>query len=234
MFYSLKRIEKAIEHGDEIVIHDNDIISYGSNRVCYLYKSNPTKLIKVARHPEDWESDHKQSFSEWYVSKNITSKGIECRVSLCEKWVRTNKGPGLVVNRIIDNKGHSLTLRKLLFSKEISVESALNMIENIIKNFSEIGIPASDFNIDNFIFEGDINNRKLIMVDGFSPKNLNLKTHLLLHSKVLSNYYTKRKWRKTKSRFTYCAEKVYAGNYRFAAATPLHDITPRYSNSSPR
>jgi hypothetical protein len=67
------------------------------------------------------------------------------------------------------------------------------------------------------------------MIDGFSPKKINLKTQLLLKSKTLSNCYTNRKWRRTKSRFTYCAQKVYAGDYRFAAATPLSDISNRSS-----
>ena len=225
MFVSFREIKKQIKNSNEIILSDNNILSYGSNRICYLDESNPSTLIKIARHPESWKKDHRQSFSEWYVSKTVEPKNTECCISLCQSWVRTNKGPGLVVERIVDDQGQSTTLRKLLFRKELTVEYALLLVEKIVYKFSTTGIPASDFNIDNFVIEGNHTNNKLIMIDGFSPKKLNLKTRLLLQSKVLSNYYTKRKWRKTKSRFTDCAQKVYAGDYNFAAAMPLSDTS---------
>lgn len=221
MNFWLREIKKEIEHGEKVILNDDDILFYGSNRICYFYKTNPSKLIKTARHLEVWEKDHKQSFSEWYVSKNIASKNTDCQISLCQRWVNTNKGPGLVVDRVVNDKGQSLTLRNLLFKREITVEEALNLVEEIVAKLSFIGIPASDFNIDNFVLEGGNLNNKLIMVDGFSPKKINLKTSLILSSKNLSNYYTKRKWRQVKSRFTCCAQEVYAGNYSYAAAVPL-------------
>lgn len=231
MYISLRKIKKQINNSKEITLNDDNILSYGSNRICYIDESNPLKLIKIARHPERWTEEHRQSFSEWYVSKSIASRYSECCISLCQHWVRTNKGPGLVVDRVVDENGQSCTLRELLFSRELTVERALHLVEKIVYNFITTGIPASDFNIDNFVVEGQHNNNKLIMIDGFSPKKINLKTQLLLHSKTLSNYYTKRKWRKTKSRFTYCAQKVYAGDYFFAAAMPLSDLPDRASGT---
>lgn len=222
MHYLLERIHREIEKSDNVKLCDEDILSYGSNRICYLYKSSPSQLIKTARHPELWEKDHTQSYSEWYVSKKISAKAIDCHVSLCRRWVKTNRGPGLVVDRVVDDKGQSVTLRALLFKREITVEKALDLIEEIVIQFSNLGIPASDFNIDNFIIEGCHLNNRLIMVDGFSPKKINLKARLLLKSKMLANHYTKLKWRRSKSRFTYCAQKVYAGDYIYAAAKPLH------------
>lgn len=232
MFYSADRVAKEIEHSEKIILSENDIVSYGSNRICYLYKKNPRKLIKTARHPDNWKNDHKQSFSECCVSEKVASKTTSVQITLCQEWVNTNKGPGLLVDRIVDDKGQSLTLRKLLSNKEVTVQSSLELVEDVIKNLSFFGIPASDFNIDNFILEGDIRNKKLVMIDGFSPKRINLKFFLLLHSKLLANYYTRRKWQKAKSRFTLCAEKVYAGHHCFAAAAPLQDMASRYSDKT--
>ena len=225
MYISFSEIRRKIKNSEKIILTDDNILSYGSNRICYLDASNPAKLIKIARHPERWKKDHRQSFSEWYVSKAVVSANTDCGISLCQSWVRTNKGPGLVVERIVDDHGQSITLRKLLFRREFTVEHALLLVEKIIYNFSITGVPASDFNIDNFVIEGEHANNKLVMIDGFSPKKINLKTHLLLHSKVLSSFYTQRKWRQAKSRFTYCAQKVYAGDYHFAAAIPLSDAS---------
>jgi hypothetical protein len=225
MYNAIKEIKRQIKNGEKIILNDDNILSYGSNRVCYFDEANPSKLIKIARHPENWIKDHRQSFSEWYISTSLVTRESDCRISRCQGWVRTNKGPGLVVDRIIDDHGQSVTLRKLLFRRELTVEQAVCLVEKIIYNFSTSGIPASDFNIDNFVIEGEHTNNKLIMIDGFSPKKVNLKTHLLLMSKKLSGYYTKRKWHQTKSRFTYCAQKVYAGDYRFAAAMPLSNIS---------
>lgn len=225
MYISFREISKQISNSKEVILRDANILSYGSNRICYLDETNPSKLIKIARHPENWKKDHRQSFSEWYVSKSIAPVNTDCRISLCQSWVRTNKGPGLVVDRIVDDHGQSITLRKLLFKRELTVKRALFLIENIIYNFSIAGIPASDFNIDNFVIEGEHANNKLVMIDGFSPKKINLKSNIILQSKVLSSCYTKRKWRQTKPRFTYCAQKVYAGDYCFAAAVPLSDAS---------
>ena len=229
MYNSIKEIKRQIKDSEKIILNDDNILSYGSNRICYFDEANPSQLIKIARHPESWVKDHRQSFSEWYISTSLVSREKDCRISHCQGWVRTNKGPGLVVDRIVDDHGQSVTLRKLLFRRELTVEQAVCLVENIVGNFSTNGIPASDFNIDNFVIEGEHINKKLIMIDGFSPKKINLKTQLLLKSKTLSNCYTNRKWRRTKSRFTYCAQKVYAGDYRFAAATPLSDISNRSS-----
>ena len=198
MYISFREISKQINNSKEVILRDANILSYGSNRICYLDETNPSKLIKIARHPENWKKDHRQSFSEWYVTKSIAPVNTDCRISLCQSWVRTNKGPGLVVDRIVDDHGQSITLRKLLFKRELTVNRALFLIENIIYNFSIAGIPASDFN---------------------------LKSNIILQSKVLSSCYTKRKWRQTKPRFTYCAQKVYAGDYCFAAAVPLSDAS---------
>ena len=231
MNFFLKAIKKEIKNADNVTLNNHDILFYGSNRVCYLYPSNPSKLIKIARHPQNWSKDHSQSFLEWYVCKRIIAGAIDCQIALCRSWVNTNKGPGLVVDRVVNNQGRSFTLRNLLFNKEITVEHALALVEEIVLNFYTIGIPASDFNIDNFVFKEDSAN-KIIMVDGFSPKKPTFKTCFIISSKKLSNHYTKRKWKQAKSRFIYCAQKVYAGEYSFAAATPLHETSPEFTDDT--
>lgn len=231
MNFFLKTIKKEIKHTGKVTLNDHEILFYGSNRVCYLHPSYPSKLIKTARHPQNWSKDHSQSFLEWYISKRIIASAIDCQIALCRTWVNTNKGPGLVVDRIANSKGHSFTLRDFLFNKKITVEQALKLVEEIIINLSYIGIPASDFNIDNFVFKED-GSHKIIMVDGFAPKKPSFKTYLIISSKKLSNHYTKRKWKQAKSRFIFCAQKVYSGEYGFAAATPLHETSPEFSDDT--
>lgn len=225
MYILYKMIIAEIQTGDKIILTDDDILFYGSNRVCYRYMDNPLKLIKIARNPAQWEKDHRQSFAEWYVYQHTNKAKKDCPISHCYRWIMTNLGPGLVVDKIIDNSGKSVTLRKLLYKKELTVNDAIRLVEEVIKKFSYCGIPASDFNIDNFILDGDHHHHKMVMVDGFSPKTLNLKTFFLLKSKWLASFYTRRKWQKAKSRFAYCAQKVYAGDYRYAAALPLYDTS---------
>ncbi|WP_083000171.1 YrbL family protein [Halomonas sp. GT] len=232
MYFSYKKIAKEINNSEQIILHDDDILSYGSNRICYLYKEHPSKLIKISRDSNHWKKGHRQSLSEWYVSQKIKKMCKSSHISFCHTWVTTNRGPGLVVDKIFDDKGKSLTLRKLLFRKELTVDKALILVEDIIRSFFNSGIPASDFNIDNFILNGNHNEYKLIMVDGFSPKKLNFKTYLLLKSKRLSGFYTHRKWQQAKSQFTKCAQEVYAGNYRYAAAPPLHATSKASSDNS--
>lgn len=224
IFY--KTIAAEMSPCETITLHDSDILFYGSNRVCYRYSGHPSKLIKTARNPAQWRRDHRQSLSEWYISKHLNHTSVHCPISYCRRWVMTNLGPGLVVDKIIDNSGHSITLRALLYTKELTVDDATRLVENVIKKFSQCGIPASDFNIDNFILEGNHHDHKLIMVDGFSPKKLNIKAFLLLKSRWLANAYTQRKWQKTKHKFIQCAQQVYEGDYRYAAARPL-DNTPK-------
>lgn len=232
MCFSYQKIAKEIKNSDKIILHDDEILSYGSNRICYLYKEHPSKIIKISRDSTHWKRGHRQSLSEWYVSKKIKKTGKDSHISLCHTWVTTNRGPGLVVDKIFDDNGKSLTLRKLLFKKELTVGSALILIEDVIKSFSPLGIPASDFNIDNFILDGNHHDYKLIMVDGFSPKKLDFKTYLLLKSRRLSGFYTHRKWQQAKSQFTKCAQEVYAGNYCYAAAPPLHATSKASSDNS--
>lgn len=231
MYFSYKMIFKNINYNEKIILHDDEILSYGSNRVCYLYKAHPSKIIKVSRDPVHWKKGHRQSLSEWYVSQKLRKVCKGNHISFCHSWVTTNRGPGLVVDKISDDKGESLTLRKLLFDKELTVDKALILVDDIVRNFFDLGIPASDFNVDNFILNGHHNEYKLIMVDGFSPKKLNLKTYLLLKSKRLSGFYTHRRWQLTKSQFTKCAQEVYAGNYHYAEAPPLHTTSKASSEN---
>lgn len=221
MYFSYKNIVKEVEFRKEIILNDAEILSYGNKRICYCYNNNSSKLIKISRDPKHWQEGHKQSLTEWYVSEKVNSTDETCQISACHHWVRTNKGLGLVVDRISDEKGESLTLRSLLFKREITVNKAIELVEDTIQNFSDFGIPASDFNIDNFILDGPHDEYRIVMVDGFSPKKTNLKSYLIIKSKFLANLYAKRKWRLIKTKFTCCAQEVYAGNYHFSAAAPL-------------
>jgi len=225
MYFSYKSIVKKIECSEKLILNDADILSYGNKRICYYHAKKPSKLIKISRDPKHWKEGHKQSLTEWYVSEKVKSAEEECPISLCHHWINTDKGPGLLVDRISDVKGESRTLRSLLFKRELTVKKAIDLVEETIQIFSAFGIPASDFNIDNFILDGAHDEYKIVMVDGFSPKKTNFKTYLLLNSSVLANLYAKRKWRLIKDKFIYCAQKVYAGDYNFAAAMPLSDTS---------
>lgn len=90
-----------------------------------------------------------------------------------------------MVEKISNDKGESFKLRKLLFKRKVTVTGAIALVEETIQNLLSIGIPASDFNIDNFILDGKLKDHKIFMVDGFSPKKPNFKIYLLLKSKIL-------------------------------------------------
>ena len=151
MYFSYKRIVNKIECSEKLILNDADILSYGNKRICYYHAKNSSKIIKISRDPIHWEEGHRQSLTEWHVSKKVKSADGACQISLCHHWIKTNKGPGLVVDRISDDKGESRTLRNLLFKRELTVKKAIDLVEETIQNFSAFGVPASDFNIDNFI-----------------------------------------------------------------------------------
>ena len=84
MYNSIKEIKRQIKDSEKIILNDDNILSYGSNRICYFDEANPSQLIKIARHPENWVKDHRQSFSEWYISTSLVTREKDCRISHCQ------------------------------------------------------------------------------------------------------------------------------------------------------
>ena len=205
-----------------ISLDENLIIGYGTKRICYLHPADESKVIKVAKFQDKWILCHQQSLAEWKVFSHLSKKGKHFKfISYCTDWVATNKGPGIIFERPITSNGTSTTLRSYIFQKKTSPAEAKQKIVNFTVHAANLGIPISDFNIDNFVIENSDTSYSLTMVDGVGARKPGLKLSTMLLFPCYARYRTKKQFLKQKKHIFQCVNEVYAGDINFKSAQPI-------------
>lgn len=180
-----------------IELKEQNLIAKGGERDCFVYPSDSSKVIKVLHTSEknhNNQNDLEYSYMN-YLEKKSTD--LSC-LTLCYGFVQTNKGKGLVFQRVLDyDKTPSKSFRYMLANKLISQEYQRKLIEQLKLYLEQNLILFVDTSLTN-IFCQKINESeyKLIIVDGLGAKRTGFKFLAYKLSSTYTKYKIKRQWEK--------------------------------------
>ena len=172
------------------------LLAKGGERICYIHPNDNTKIIKVlyTKGTHNNQNELEYIYYEYLNKYNIDLSSI----SKCYDYIDTNKGKGLVFERIMDFDGKpSKSFRYLIANKllpyDVQEQLILELKEYLDKNLI-LFVDTSLTNI--FCKKIEDNKYKLIIIDGLGAKRLGMKFWLYRNSKFYTKYKIKRQWSK--------------------------------------
>jgi len=179
----------------------------GKTRKIFIHPDDRNIFIKVALRP-NWHLGSLLEIFEYYRIKT-TGCNLADQISRIDGIVLTNKGYGLLVERIHDFDGStSITLRDFI-NKGVSAahkQSIVLKLQNLIKLFNDANAIFQDAHPRNVVLRFDeVGDFNIIVVDGFVGRGdfknfLRQKSPFLLRMK---NRHSEKKLIKSLSRIDY-------------------------------
>ena len=177
-------------------LSDTLIIAKGGERTCYSHPLDSTKVIKILHALKTHNNQNELEYSYMkFLDKRNTDLSA---VTQCYGFVNTNKGKGLVFDRVLDFDGKASKSFRYMIANQIIPLGEQKKLINELKNYLEVNhVLFVDTSLTN-IFCPLINETeyKLIIVDGLGAKRLGFKFFLYKFSKIYTKYKIKRQWEK--------------------------------------
>ncbi len=179
-----------------LVLDKKYFLAKGGERTCYIHPHDETKVIKVlhVRGKHNNQNDLEYFYIQYLRRHN---KDLS-QLSQCYNYIDTNKGKGLVFERIVDfDETSSKSFRYMLANQIISLEEQEELI-NELKQYLETNyILFIDTSLTNIFCQKISKDKyKLIIVDGLGAKRTGLKFILYKLSKLYTKYKIKKQWTK--------------------------------------
>lgn len=175
----------------------SSLIGRGNKRDCHVHPSDPRLCVKVARHLDKWDECQEQNIIEWHYMLALKQRQVPLdHLADCHGWVRTNYGPGLVFERILNEDGSpALTLRDAISAEKISMDQTTLMLRNLKLWTIHNSVVVADLNGANLMVKTcGQSGARLILVDGVGSRRADWKFTLYQKSLWLARIKTKRQW----------------------------------------
>jgi len=179
-----------------IVLNEDLLIAKGSERACYNYPNDNTKVIKIifAEGTHNNQNKLEYIYMNYLIKKNTDLSSI----TKCYGYIDTNIGKGLIFDKVLDfDSAPSKSFRYYLANKLISYDEQKALLLNLQEYLEQNDILFIDTSLTN-IFCKKINDTKytLIIVDGLGAKRMGIKFWLYLNIPLYAKYKMKRQWKK--------------------------------------
>lgn len=164
---------------NNIELNDALIIGKGGERICYSHPLNSKKVIKIVHvlnsHNNQNELEH--SYMKYLDKKDVDLSGV----TQCYGFVNTNKGKGLIFERVTDYDGKfSNSFRYMIAYKLISEQEQRKLLKDLRIYLEKNKILFIDNSLTNIFYKRENKNESsLIIVDGLGAKRMGLKFYFL-------------------------------------------------------
>ena len=135
-----------------LVLRDDLLLGKGGHQAAYIHPDDPSKCVKIAFDPDDGDVKKELRYRRICADKLLRSK-------LVTKYygkVETDKGVGLVFERVIDFDGSSsLDLKDYLsaVSTAEEIDRSRALLMDFRRDFLSEGIAIVDTDITNFMVQ---------------------------------------------------------------------------------
>lgn len=161
------------------------LLGAGGHQATYIHPNDPTKCVKIAFDPNDGDVKKELRYRRTCEEKLARSK----LVTKYYGTVETDRGIGLVFERVIDFDGRASLDLKDFLSRE-PVERSREILLDFKKDFLEEGIAIVDTDITNFMVQRLASGRlQMRIVD-------NIGTPVLIPLVYWSEFIARRKARR--------------------------------------
>lgn len=153
------------------MIHlDNSLLlGQGNERQCYIHPDNPALCIKVYQPGMVVRS---QNSIEYAYLKYLECKKVPfTHIPQCHSWIQTNKGRGLLIDRVLDQDGTpSISMEEALISNLISKPKAKQLLKELGDYLIQHKICISDINVDQVLLKKMGNQWIPMIIDGIGSR----------------------------------------------------------------
>ena len=173
---------------------DELFLGKGGERSAYIHPKDNNKIIKIlskeGKHNNQNELDYR--YSKYLTQQNIPFTHI----TKCFGWVDTNKGVGLVFERIknFDNSD----IKTLSYYTKYTIldeNDGIQLLKELKQYLFENNILFIDASLSNvFCQKVEKDKFKFIIFDGLGGRRMGFKFWLYLHSKLFTQYKIKKQW----------------------------------------
>ena len=169
----------------------------GNERDCWLHPTDPHLCVKTTHKAASKKNQNQNKQDAIYYALLKKRKILNHHIPKVYGWCETNKGPGLLMERMINTDGTpSLLLSETLDQSLINTNTAKQIIDDFCQLFLAQAITISDENISNFMVRFIENNTPiLVVVDGLGHRSIDIKSRLRDRIKALSRKKTRETYR---------------------------------------
>ncbi len=179
-----------------LVLKDEDLLAKGGERYCFVHPEDSTKVIKIVYTQGVHNNQNELEFNYYSLLKK--RKVDFSHLVQCYNYVETNKGNGLVFDRVMDYNGQaSKSFRYYLANKLISIDEQKKLLEEFRIYLEKNLILFVDTSLTNIFAQKISENKfKIVIVDGLGAKRTGIKFLMYKYSKIYTQYKIKKQWKK--------------------------------------
>ncbi|PHR70380.1 MAG: hypothetical protein COA66_12405 [Arcobacter sp.] len=186
-----------------VQINRSHYLGKGGERECYVHPNDNTKVIKIMylKGKHNFQNELEEEYYKFLDKKNVDFSHI----TKCFSWIETNKGKGLVFERIENyDKTRIETLsyysKYTILDENVGKELLAELKDYVFKN-SILFVDVSLSNI--FCQKISKNKYRLIIFDGLGGRRKGIKFWFYLKSETFTKYKIKKQWKKFLSNYSY-------------------------------
>jgi hypothetical protein len=145
----------------------SDQIAFGAERIIYRHPARSDLVVKVRRSGSFQDRNAiEHRFYRWAFAS------AKSMLPACHGRVATDQGPGMAFELIVDTDGGiSPPLPSAVKDGLLAVKRAEAMIEQFFDKAERCGPLIYDHNPGNFLYQSWHGSHRLVLVDGFGPRN---------------------------------------------------------------
>lgn len=179
-----------------LVLKEEDLLAKGGERLCFVHPLDATKVIKIVYTHGVHNNQNELEFNYYAILKK--RKVDFSHLVQCYDYIQTNKGKGLVFDRVLDYDGQaSKSFRYYLANKLIPIDEQKKLLEEFRIYLEKNLILFVDTSLTNIFAQKISNNKfKIVIVDGLGAKRTGIKFLMYKYSKIYTQYKIKKQWKK--------------------------------------
>lgn len=179
-----------------LVLKEEDLLAKGGERLCFVHPQDATKVIKIVYTHGVHNNQNELEFNYYAILKK--RKVDFSHLVQCYDYIQTNKGNGLVFDRVLDYDGQaSKSFRYYLANKLIPIDEQKKLLEEFRIYLEKNLILFVDTSLTNIFAQKISNNKfKIVIVDGLGAKRTGIKFLMYKYSKIYTQYKIKKQWKK--------------------------------------
>lgn len=170
-------------------------LTKGSERICYLHPNDKNKIIKIIYN---FKEKNNQNLLEYEYYSDLHKRGISFKhIAHCYGYVETNKGEGLVFEKIVDYNGKvSRSYREILVNKVLNKIEEKKLLKELNNYLYTNNILFADSTTINLLCkEYEPNKYRFVIIDGLGAKRQGVKFKLYQMFSFYNKYKIKKQWK---------------------------------------
>ena len=185
----------ALPEQPAVALSAKTLLGRGRRRECHHHPERPELCVKVARHPEQLQAQE-PSIVEHYCATMLDRNNISLRHRpRCHGWTTTNRGPGLLVERIVEADGQtSPTLQTYARQGRITLAQFEAMFAELRAWCLDNGVPIEDMGSSNLLVQQREGKLRLVLIDGIGGNKIKLNYLLYRHLRWYARMRTRPRW----------------------------------------